>query len=126
MKKYPVLLALIVFLITFAGSLFLFTLPGSQVPSIIWIKIPQLDKFIHAGIFFTLCFTAATAIYSISFKRIGGLLAILIAGFFLLYGIGVEYYQESAVEGRSFEKLDILADAVGCLLFLVYIRLSRF
>ena len=125
MKKYPALLALVLFLVAFLGSLFLFTLPGNKVPSFYWIKIPQLDKFIHAGIFFTLCFTAATAIYSIFHKRIGGLLALIIAGLFLFYGIGVEFYQESVVEGRSFEKLDILADGAGCLLFLVYIRLSR-
>jgi len=125
MKKYPALLALVLFLVAFLGSMFLFTLPGNKVPSLNWIKIPQMDKWIHAGIFFTLCFTAATAIYSIFHKRIGGLLALIISSFFLSYGIGVEYFQESAVEGRSFEKLDILADGVGCLLFLVYIRLSR-
>lgn len=35
------------------------------------------------------------------------------------YGIGIEFIQAELIEGRSFEKLDILADFIGCLLFLV-------
>ena len=124
MKKKSASLYLLVFLIAFFGSMFLFTLPGKEIPSVLWINIPQLDKLIHAGIFFTLCYTAAATIFALTQKEIGGLLALIIAGVFIAYGTGVEFYQEQEVEGRSFEKLDILADAAGCLLFLVYIRLS--
>lgn len=35
------------------------------------------------------------------------------------YGIGIEFIQAELIEGRSFEELDIVADFVGCILFLI-------
>jgi len=35
------------------------------------------------------------------------------------YGIGIEFIQAELIEGRSFEELDIVADCVGCILFLI-------
>ncbi|MBH2005053.1 MAG: VanZ family protein [Sphingobacteriia bacterium] len=125
MKKKSALIPLLAFLLSLTCSIFLFTLPGKQLPSIGWLNIPYMDKYVHAAIFFTLCYTAAAAIYGFTGKKIGGLFALIIAGLFLSYGIGVEFYQEQVVEGRSFEWADIMADASGCLLFLIWIRFRK-
>ena len=41
------------------------------------------------------------------------------------YGIGIEFIQAELIEGRSFEKLDIVADFTGCMLFLLARPLLR-
>lgn len=125
MNKKSALVPLLAFLLSLSCSILLFTLPGKQLPSIRWLNIPYTDKYVHAAIFFTLCYTAAAAIFGYTSKKIGGLFALIIAGIFLSYGIGVEFYQERAVEGRSFEWADIMADASGCVLFLVWIRFRK-
>lgn len=35
------------------------------------------------------------------------------------YGIAIEFIQAELIEGRSFEELDIVADFIGCVLFLI-------
>ena len=124
MKKNTALFYRLAFAVSFITSLVLFSLPGKKVPALAWLNIPHLDKYIHAIIFFTLCYTAASSIYGYTHKKIGSLLSVFIAGVFLLYGIGVEFYQEGIVEGRSFEIADIMADASGCCIFLVWVKLT--
>ncbi len=93
-------------------------MPASKVPRIYWINIPHFDKIIHAGIFAVLCTTAylwLSHYYSNSEKKIAIYIVLLMTG----YGIGIEFIQAELIEGRSFEKLDILADFTGCILFLI-------
>ncbi len=107
----------ILFCLFFIISLVLFTLPASKVPRIYWIDIPHFDKLIHAGIFAVLCILAylwLSHYYASQEKRI----AIVIVFVMAAYGILIEFIQAELIEGRSFEKLDILADFTGCLIFL--------
>jgi VanZ family protein len=99
-------------------------LPASKVPRIYWIHIPHFDKIIHAGIFAVLCTTAYLWLshnYSAAKKKIALLIVLLMTG----YGIGIEFIQSALIEGRSFEKLDILADFTGCFIFLLALPLLK-
>lgn len=120
MNKHFSRIYLLFFIISFFGSFYLFTLPGASLPTINWLKIPYLDKYIHTGIFFILCFTAAIAWKVFNRGKINLLIAIGIVLFFISYGIGIEFYQENYVEGRAFELLDIVADTFGCMIFLCW------
>ncbi len=126
MNKYFAFIYLLLFTIAFFGSFYLFTLPGASLPTVFWLNIPYLDKYIHMGIFFTLCFTAAIAWKVINRGKINLMMAIGIVLFFISYGIGIEYYQENYLEGRAFELLDIVADTLGCLLFLSWLVIGGF
>lgn len=44
----------------------------------------------------------------------------MITGIGIGYGIAMEFVQKYWVINRSFEKMDILADSVGCLLALAF------
>ncbi len=106
------------FSLFFITSLILFTLPASKVPRVYWLQIPHFDKVIHTGIFAVLCTTAylwLSHYYSNAQKKIAFLIVLLMTG----YGIGIEFIQAELIEGRSFEELDIVADCVGCILFLI-------
>ncbi len=120
MKKYAPIVILILFIIIFIGSFILFSLPGSSLPKYNWLEIPHLDKYIHVSIFFTLCFIGALTINIIKQRKLRLLHSLILCLAFLLYGIGIEFYQESYVEGRAFESVDIVADGIGCLLFLIW------
>ncbi|MEI6264890.1 MAG: VanZ family protein [Sphingobacteriia bacterium] len=117
MIKHFSLIYLLLFILSFLGSFYLFTIPGNSLPKIYWLNIPHFDKYIHTGIFFYLCFIAALAWKANNRGKISLLFATLIVLFFINYGIGIEYYQEKCVEGRAFEFLDIVADSAGCVLF---------
>ncbi len=95
----------------------MFTLPASKVPRVYWANVPHFDKIIHAGIFAVLCILAylwLSHYFASSEKKI----AIVIVLLMITYGVAIEFIQAELIEGRSFEKLDILADFTGCIIFL--------
>ncbi len=120
------LIFLLLFIVSFGGSFYLFTIPRNSLPTIYWLNIPHLDKFIHAGIFFYLCFIAALAWKANNRGKISLLIATVILLFFISYGVGIEFYQEKYVEGRAFELLDIVADGFGCILFFCWFLIGGF
>ena len=111
-RKYPFLPAVIFFFIT----VFLLTLPGSSFPKSHFFDIPYFDKWVHIGLFGTLCFLFSYPIISFTIsikqKRVW-----LVAIFLLcsIYGVAMEYVQEYWVINRSFDAMDMLADSIGSL-----------
>ena len=122
MKINYFVLPILLFLFCFLGSIYLSTIPAKDLTTLNWLKIPYLDKIIHIGIFFTLCFTFSFALNPLYSKKISAPILIAIVLLFVSYGTGVEFYQENYVEGRSFEIADIAADAFGCLLFVAWYK----
>lgn len=93
-------------------------MPANKVPRVYWLNIPHFDKLIHAGIFAVLCITAYLWLshhFASSEKKIALIIVLLMA----IYGVVIEFIQAELIEGRSFEKLDILADFTGCIIFLL-------
>lgn len=113
--------ALILAIFWFLFLTFLLCIPGQDVPSPGWLKIPNLDKPVHTICFFILVFIwcryivrteIPAASYTTHFTRI--------AWASLGYGIAMEFIQEAWIPNRSFDYWDIVADAVGVLAGLFY------
>jgi VanZ family protein len=107
--------------IWFVISSILLTLPGSALPKEDWFDKIWFDKWIHILLFFVL---------AISWCRYGSektqknelrkQLFIWITIGILLYGIGMEFVQKYFIKNRSFDLGDVIADAVGCGMGLIY------
>jgi VanZ family protein len=95
------------------------TLPHVETPII------SADKLAHMGVFFVFCWFSRRALFfqnsSILLKRWS-----LVGAFLLtcLYGYLDEVHQ-LFVPGRSYDYYDMLADAIGALLFVLLFRTSR-
>ena len=86
-----------------------------------WFDGLPIDKMIHIVLFGSL----ALSIFAyFQYSNILGLKTIrakaLALIFCILYGIGMEYYQKYFVPSRSFDVVDMLADATGALLALPF------
>lgn len=108
----------------------LLSMPGSDIQGKSWISfilhLPYADKVIHVGLFGSLAlslFFYFEQYSNISFRstRTKALSLILC----ILYGIGMEFYQKYFVPSRSFDVVDMLADAIGALLALPFFNWVR-
>ena len=85
------------------------------------LSLPYADKVIHVGLFGSLAlsiFSHFEQYSKISFQSIRTKALSLIVC--ILFGIGMEYYQKYFVPSRSFDVIDMLADAIGALLALPF------
>jgi VanZ family protein len=119
-KIKPSLIPAVLWLII---SIILLTLPGSDIPSNEWLGKIQFDKWVHIGMFSIMVSLFCWALLR---KNISNeerkKLFIPVAIICLCYGIGMEYVQKYWVVGRSFDTGDIMADAVGSLVGLIFSR----
>lgn len=97
--------------IAWAAVIFGFSsLPGTTIP----ISTPyQLDKLIHAGIFFVLCFLLNRALYNQShFRSLSDYHLVISLLIVIAYGVSDELHQ-IVVPGRDPDFYDALADSLG-------------
>jgi VanZ family protein len=99
----------------------LLTLPGSSFPKEDWLDKIWFDKWVHIGLFIIMTLLWNWGIYkntknSEDLKRIFWIMGSV----WLLYGIGMEFIQHYLIPNRSFDWGDIIADAAGCLIGLVF------
>ncbi|BDD11303.1 hypothetical protein FUAX_37350 [Fulvitalea axinellae] len=112
---YTIIWALVILLLTM--------LPGEHFPRPMKLDFFQFDKVAHAGIFCVL-----TMLMIVGFKKQGKYQVLryraipYTVGITLAYGLAIELLQ-SAVPGRGFEYLDLLANALGVLIGCVAFRL---
>ena len=102
----------------------LLLLPPSKIPEDNFLKwIPHLDKAVHFFLFGMYAFILERYIrnrlHSFSFK----LRAAIIFFWIAIYGIAMEWLQ--GLTGRDFSWVDWIADMLGALLFLWWIRFQR-
>ncbi len=84
------------------------------MPKVGWFNFPHRDKLIHYCLFFLLCSLFAIPIkYKINSKQAGIIWLCVICLFGIGYGIAIEFVQKWWIPNRSFEALDIVADAIG-------------
>lgn len=112
----------------FVFSSIAFFLPGSALPDQGWFDKIELDKIVHIALF-----ACMVVLWSIPVFYRPSLLSrlpkvlILIPFIFFGYSIIVEFVQHFFIPGRSFDLVDILADAIGCLIgFLFTKQYQRF
>ena len=106
-------------------TIVLLTLPGSAFPKENWLSKLWVDKWVHVVLFAILVIVWCRAVWK-SGNRI--LLKKYFMGITMLgiaYGIGMEFVQKYLVANRSFDIMDIVSDAAGCLIGLVF-SLARY
>jgi VanZ family protein len=120
LKKYVGFgLAFLYFLIT----LWLFTLPGTAIPHVDLFDTFQVDKWVHALIFFGLCWLYMNPILSIDKSNYSKIkIFILITSIAIGYGISIEFIQRDYIPNRSFDIWDIVADTIGSILALIWFK----
>jgi VanZ family protein len=102
-------------------STLLLTIPGSAFPTENWLSKIWFDKWVHIGMFAGMTFLWCWALHKKQTLRVKfPNLFIGIGIICLLYGVTMEFVQEYIVVNRSFDTGDIIADAAGCLLGVIY------
>jgi len=106
--------------------LILLGLPRSDFPDISFLNIPNLDKVVHAGLFFVFIFLLCRGFamqQKFSFLKKTPLLSSFVIGIF--YGGLTEILQATVFIERTGDFFDFLADTAGCfagLIFFVFLK----
>jgi hypothetical protein len=102
---------------------FLLTLPGSAFPEENWLDKIWADKWVHIVLFGLLVTLWCRGIAKRKIeKKLLAKYFITITIVAIVYGIGMEFVQRYLISNRSFDVIDILADAVGCIAGLIFCR----
>ncbi len=88
----------------------LLAMPGNALPKTNLVNIPNFDKIVHVGLFAVLSFLAVNALTQPTYFKIS-----VVALMAIIYGTIMEYVQLHLVAYRSFEGIDIIADAIGAI-----------
>jgi len=121
-KVISFLPAFILFLISFV----LLVLPGSDIPKSNIFELIYFDKWVHIGMFGLL-----VIVWSYPFlktgtgtKNIFGLITLAV----IFYGVVMEFVQKYFAYQRSFDLIDILADATGAIFAFIFMvqQLKKF
>jgi VanZ family protein len=96
-------------------STILLTLPGTKLPKEDWLDKIWFDKWVHIGMFAVMTWLWCWGIIRRS-KKIFYVIAVVC----LLYGIIMEFVQHWMIDNRSFDGGDIIADAAGCMIGLLF------
>lgn len=104
------------FFINLVWALLIFILcaiPGGSLPKNPIFFIPNLDKIVHAALYFPLAFFLG-AEFDLSRKNMlrlsGPLITMIIVA---LYGLLIEFLQEKIFVNRSSDMMDLLFDIIG-------------
>jgi VanZ family protein len=102
-------------ILSFIIATILFCLPGQEFPQEEWFGKVLLDKWIHVGLFAVLVtFWCLPFILKINDEvKIRAVFTKITLGF-IAYGIGIEFIQGHFIPFRTFGIDDMIADAIGC------------
>jgi VanZ family protein len=91
-----------------------------------WFDGLPIDKIIHILLFGSLALSIFTYFQYSNILGINTIRTKALALIFcILYGIGMEYYQKYFVPSRSFDVVDMIADAMGALLALPFFNMVK-
>ena len=102
----------------------LLTLRGNDLPHSSFFDIPYFDKYVHFSMFFMLValFSYPFFYVDLSASEIKGWMT-RITIYVILYGIAMEFVQKFMANGRSFDLIDIIFDALGSVAALIVLRI---
>lgn len=104
-------------------SIILLTLPGSDIPSAKWLDVIWFDKWVHIGMFGLMVIFWGFALIKKSFSVSRSTkILFYISLFAIAYGIAMEFVQLYFIPGRSFDVLDMAADAIGAAIGFLFFR----
>ena len=94
-------------------------IPGKSLPEWNWFALLDLDKVVHAGMFFVLAVLLAQAFVGNGSPKHHLLWACLIS---IAYGLSTEFMQGLEAMGRRTDINDMLANSMGALIAAFYVR----
>lgn len=94
-------------------------IPGKTLPEWNWFALLDLDKLVHAGMFFVLAILLAQALLDHGSPVRFIVWACVIS---IGYGMATEFMQGLEAMGRRTDINDMIANSVGSLLAAVYLR----
>lgn len=94
-------------------------MPGKALPEWNWFALLDLDKLVHAGMFFVLTVLLAQAFVSNASLTRYILWACVIS---IFYGLSTEFMQGMEALGRRTDLNDMIANSVGALLAAAYVN----
>ena len=90
--------------------LWLCLIPGKALPEWNWFSVFELDKLVHATMFFVLTMLLAQAFRG---NRSPARYILWACVFSVAYGLGTEFLQDLEALGRRRDILDMIANTVG-------------
>ena len=96
--------------------------PGQYIPSADWLELLSFDKFVHACMFFIL--SSLLFLIAIKNKQSNSAIGIYFLGC-VLYGALLEVMQANYFSNRSSDWKDIVANTIGCIVGLLFLKKSR-
>ena len=99
--------------------LWLCLIPGDDLPEWDWFALLDLDKLVHAGMFFILAALLAQAFVGGGSPKRHVLWACIIS---IVYGVSTEFMQGLEALGRRTDINDMIANSVGALIAAGYVR----
>lgn len=112
LKHHPYKLSLLWALVIFI----LCATPGRYIPSTTWLEMLSFDKWVHAGVFFTLVTLFAISVHAHQQKK---QILYLLFTLSVAYGGALEIMQAKVFSERSADWYDMIANSFGCVLALV-------
>ena len=98
--------------------------PGKYVPTAHWLELLSFDKFVHAGIFFTLTCLWLLVGFKANKLSFSSIIFIIIGC--VAYGGLLEVMQATVFSQRSGDWLDFIANSFGCLMGLWFFSKQKF
>lgn len=97
--------------------------PGRFIPTTNWLELLSFDKFVHAGIFFTLVCLWLTYFFHLNKLSTKTIFCII----FLSIGYGglLEIMQATLFSQRSGDWLDFIANSFGCFMGLWFFNKKK-
>tara|TARA_B110000037_G_scaffold222605_1_gene298273 strand:- start:2014 stop:2403 length:390 start_codon:yes stop_codon:yes gene_type:complete len=96
-------------------------LPAQEIPK---VGVQNLDKFVHAFIYFILASFMLLGFVNLKHRSIFVKSIPILLSFF--YGFLIEILQEYTTSTRLFEIFDILANGIGCMLAFIVMKKQIF
>jgi hypothetical protein len=93
------------------------SMPGRFIPSASWLELLSFDKWVHAGIFFTLLGLLQIAVVAHDQPKYFSLIYFVLC---VLYGGSLELMQATVFSERSADWYDVIANSFGCLMALMF------
>lgn len=97
-------------------------MPGKALPQWNWFALLDLDKLVHAGLFFVLAVLLAQAFFNNGSPARYLVWACIIS---IAYGLGTEFMQGMEALGRRTDINDMIANSVGAVFAAVYVNLRE-
>ena len=110
----------------FIWSLFIFIvciIPSNRFPSTSFIVIKHIDKYVHVLMFLVLNILSINAIKkATALAVLNNKILFISFSYSMVYGLFIEFIQHLFIKGRNADLYDILADLIGVIIGMIFVK----